>query len=187
MYQASAFFRFNEDKVIEAILYLINNHKHENISCIRAAILLYFADKTHLERYGRTITEDSYIAVTSGIVPEGTYYILNKVYAGKTDLGFHCKGSSLVADRVPDYNEMSESDISILAETLEVFGKLPFWHIMQIARDGVWRKSSNKIGDTSPVDILDIINSVDDEDRRLLQHLMRDSEDPPPLLDPTIY
>ncbi len=38
--------------------------------------MMYFADRLHLERYGRFICGDSYVAMKNGPVPSFTYDIL---------------------------------------------------------------------------------------------------------------
>ena len=56
------------------ILYVAS--KLQETTFHRIVKLLYFADKLHLERYGRFITGDRYIAMEYGPVPSNVYDML---------------------------------------------------------------------------------------------------------------
>ena len=67
-------FRFDQEKAIETIIYLsgyVDNPSHLGI-----CKLLYFADKTSLEKYGRFIFGDDYLAMKAGPVPSGAYDLI---------------------------------------------------------------------------------------------------------------
>jgi uncharacterized phage-associated protein len=177
-------FRADQEKIIESIIYIASAEK-EPMHYMKVAYLIYFADKTHLELYGRTITGDAYIAIFRGIVPARVYInLLNKKY-DEDNPNFHRHYNSVVVDRIVDLNEFSESDIEILDRMVEVYSKFPLWQLQEFAKDSIWRKTWED-GDKTKifqVDILDIIESVDDLDQSLLNHLTRDADDPQPNLD----
>ena len=57
-------FDFNEPKAIETILYLANRISHS--FKYRICKMVYLADKTSLEKYGRLIFGESYSAMKEG-------------------------------------------------------------------------------------------------------------------------
>jgi uncharacterized phage-associated protein len=72
-------FEFNLDKGIEAILYIAQ--KVDDPTFHRISKIMYFADRKHLEKYGRFICGDSYVAMKHGPVPSEIYDILKAVKA----------------------------------------------------------------------------------------------------------
>src|SRR5690606_4362468 len=64
-------FKFNRAAALEAILYLAANSRDATLH--RVFKLLYFAEKQHLEKYGRMITGDAYKAMEYGPVPSKSY------------------------------------------------------------------------------------------------------------------
>lgn len=177
-------FRADQEKIIESIIYIANTEK-EPMHYRKIAYLIYFADKTHLEMYGRTITGDDYIAIHRGVVPARVYInLLNNKY-NEDNLTFHRKYNHIEVDRIVDLNEFSESDIEVLDWMVEVYGGYPLWQLQEFARDSIWRKTWED-GDKTKifkVNSLDIIESVDDDNQTLLDHLTRDADDPPSNLD----
>ena len=69
--------KFNECKTINAILYIAEKLKRKDFHKIFK--ILYFSDREHLNVYGRTITGDTYIAMTDGPVPSNVYDIFKSV------------------------------------------------------------------------------------------------------------
>lgn len=60
------------EKALEVVLYV--SSKTNNLFNIVKT--LYYADKFHLEKYGRLITGDNYIAMEDGPVPSGAYNLI---------------------------------------------------------------------------------------------------------------
>ncbi|CAD5970647.1 hypothetical protein PCC9214_03789 [Planktothrix tepida] len=73
-------FDFNIEKGIESILYILELLENKVQPTIhRVSKFLYFADKEHLEKYGRFIFGDSYYAMKHGPVPSQIYDLLKLV------------------------------------------------------------------------------------------------------------
>ncbi|MBP0020504.1 MAG: SocA family protein [Cyanobacteria bacterium SBLK] len=70
-------FIFNAEKGIEAILYIIKHGTEPTF--LHISKVMYFADRKHLEKYGRFICGDRYIAMKNGPVPSGVYDLLKNV------------------------------------------------------------------------------------------------------------
>jgi uncharacterized phage-associated protein len=67
-------FTANKNKIIEALAWLAN--QREGITFYYIGKILYFADKAHLQQYGRPILGDSYFAPDYGPVPSLAYDML---------------------------------------------------------------------------------------------------------------
>lgn len=68
-------FQVNSDKALESILYLSN--KKPNIDHYHILKMLFYADKEHLNKYGRPIIGDTYIKMDAGPVPSEVLDIIN--------------------------------------------------------------------------------------------------------------
>ena len=58
---------FRKDVAIQAILYIADRIERKDLHKI--CKILYYADQSHLSKYGRSITGDTYIAMEYGPVP----------------------------------------------------------------------------------------------------------------------
>lgn len=66
-------FAVNTDKVVEALTWLAN--KQPGIDIFHACKTLFLADRDHLQKYGRPILGDRYVAMDDGPVPSFAYYV----------------------------------------------------------------------------------------------------------------
>ena len=76
----------NGPKVWEAILHVIREADRRNIRVTQFEILktLFLADRAHLNRYGRPITFDEYVAMQDGPVPSLAYDVLKEAPIGRS-------------------------------------------------------------------------------------------------------
>lgn len=123
-------YTWDVEKTIEVLLYIAERCPDQ----YTALKVLYFADRIHLERYGRLICGDSYVAMRYGPVPSGAYDLV-KLAGGRRYLlleklsveeAFSLQGNSIVPHRPPNLEYLSESDIECLDEAIERFGSLSF-------------------------------------------------------------
>ncbi|MCC8376484.1 hypothetical protein CKY10_11505 [Photorhabdus sp. HUG-39] len=143
--------RFDSEKAIEAILYVASIAPISDV--YHVGKILYFADRLHLERYGRLITGDNYLAMKDGPVAVNAYDII-KVARGdgrfipnKCDVdvirsllsveGRH-GNHQIRALRDFDEDVFSDSDIDCINEAIEKYGNLSFKEIRDISHDSVW-------------------------------------------------
>jgi len=124
-------FIFNPEKALEAILYASRIAPIPDIYHVLK--ILYFADKAHLERYGRFIFGDSYVAMSKGPVPSGAYDIINYVRGKSTVIPFEPAKSafsvfeySIKALREPNLELLSKSDIKCIDEAVAKYGNYDF-------------------------------------------------------------
>jgi uncharacterized phage-associated protein len=109
------------------------------ISQLKALKLVYCADRYHLRKYGRPITNDDYWAMKLGPVPSGTRDIslLNSEYLDERELSYAADyissdGYALISKKPVDNMLFSESDVEALRFSWEVFGQLVRFDIADI-------------------------------------------------------
>ncbi len=168
---AAITFQFNAEKTAEAIIYLAQQMRQPTFMAI--AKLLYFADKTSLELYGRSITGDSYFAMQHGPVPSGAYDMM-KAARDTDSFGFHVEYERHIApDRDANRSRFSESDLQCLAQVIAAYGNYPVWQLRELSHDQAWQKAWATAGGRRSVRIAleDVIATVDDEEGDLLEFL----------------
>jgi len=140
-------FIFKAEKSVETILYIVQNVKQPTFH--RISKIMYFADKAHLEKYGRFICGDSYVAMKHGPVPSGTYDIL-KVTRGNgfsplslvnfTHQAFTIVEKFLVKPLRPALIvHFSDSDLECLDNAIETYGHLSFSQLTDLSHDQAWQ------------------------------------------------
>ncbi len=117
-------FTFEPDKAIEAILYLAQRIPDPTLPSIGK--LMYFSDKTSLERYGRFISGDDYYAMEWGPVPTHNYDLLKEASRGGS-FPFMVQGHVITPSREADTELLSESDIECLDASIRLYGNAPMW------------------------------------------------------------
>src|SRR5947209_12680547 len=124
-------FRFNPEKLVHALAFF-STSVVKDLDTMKAAKLLYFADKLHLTRYGRPILGDDYYCMKHGPIPTLSLNIIQSRIAGTEDADdvemmteyFDVTGSKypqLVAKKMPDMEVFSDTDVEILNEILATY------------------------------------------------------------------
>jgi uncharacterized phage-associated protein len=141
-------FEFDEKAALEAVLYICSKTTRPTYHSI--AKLLYFADCLHLERYGRFICGDSYVAMAWGPVPSAVYDMMKERhpdYRGnvrfpstKGSIEVHGK-HSVRALREPDLDWLSDSDIKCLDEAIKRYGHYDFGKRTKESHALPWEKT----------------------------------------------
>ena len=135
---------FDSRKALEALLYLTEKAPQPSFHSVSK--LFYFADKLHLQRYGRLISGDSYIAMKHGPVPSAIYDMM-KAPTGRVSLpnSDEIVGSLevrnkwyLVALREPSLDLLSASEVECLQESVDSFGSLTFGQLTAKSHDAAW-------------------------------------------------
>jgi uncharacterized phage-associated protein len=169
-------FKFEPEKAIEVILYITHNISDPTYHSINK--ILYFADKTSLENFGRFICGDTYYAMKHGPVPSNTYDLMKEA-PPNGEYGFTVENDRKVIPlRAPDLEKLSESDIECLEQVIKLYGQTPYWKKTQDSHDDAWKKAWDARGDKQsnlmPVEsIVELLE--DDED--LLEHLLRSHDE----------
>ena len=171
-------FNFNIDKGIESILYIIGNGAQPTFHHVSK--VLYFADKEHLEKYGRFICGDSYIAMKNGPVPSGVYDLL-KLARGDLPSYFHPPKE--VEDKILDAFKIlgrygidikrnsnndffSDSDKECINSSIKKYGNISFKQLTDLSHDKAWESA-----DQNDIMELDHIIATLDNAEALSEHL----------------
>ncbi len=129
-------FTFDAQKALEVILYVAQRTPAPDV--IHICKTLYFADRQHLEEYGRFICGDEYVAMKNGPVPSGAYDLLRAVNQAEPAVPFIRRGNRIFPNREADLSMLSESDIECLDQAISEYGALPFNELSQRSHDAAW-------------------------------------------------
>jgi uncharacterized phage-associated protein len=175
-------FDFEIEKGIESVLYILELLENKVQPTLhRVSKVLYFADKEHLERYGRLIFGGSYCAMKHGPVPSQIYDLLKLV---RGDLSPSLQPSPEISQQVlnafkivdkhdikklrePNTDFLSESDIECLEHSATKYGSLSFTELTELSHDQAWKSSADG---NDIIDVEDIIKTFDNSEE-LLEHL----------------
>lgn len=144
----------NTQKAIEAVLWIIKNGESNMYNIWK---ILFAAEKFHINKYGRPITGDKYIAMEYGTVPSWLY---DASKIKKQGVGFFKEGNSLMPERDPLTDFLSESDLEALAHGIQEYSGLNFKQVMdKNHREPAWIKNYEQRGesDSAPIPFEDII------------------------------
>lgn len=135
-------FDFDHRKATQALNYFAAK-AGGGINKMKALKLVYFADKYHLRKYGRLVTNDTYFAMGYGPVPsgvkdlaEGSDFLGNgeKEYASKY-LNRQMDSRDLCSARPVDEEALSESDVEALAFAWDKFGHLDQFQLAELTHE----------------------------------------------------
>jgi len=119
----------DREKIQESILYLLS--RKARLTQFQIGKALYFADLYHLNKYGRPVTFDNYVAMRKGPVPSLAYDALKPdfnyraAFGGErpwtwTPSGNHPEANEFTASREPDSDALSETDHEALRLGLKI-------------------------------------------------------------------
>ena len=136
---------FDKDKAIEAILYVAD--RVPNGDLYKTLKVLLFADRSHLEKHGRFITGDTYLAMEYGPVPSNTYDIIKHV-RGDGAFGppeaiesFQVEGRNIIPSRPANEELFSISDLKCIEESLEENKDLGFTALKEKSHDHIYKSA----------------------------------------------
>lgn len=154
---------FDREKAIEATLFIANLLPKPTKHSISK--MFYLADKLHLQKYGRLISGDRYIAMEYGPVPSAIYDMM-KVSAGQNRIdpdtddfileAFTVSKYDIVLKRVAETDVLSESEIECIQEAVYQNGKKSFGELTDMTHDSAWKATE----ENQPIALLDIANTL---------------------------
>ena len=157
-------FEFDYEKTVAAALYIVSKNLPE-LTMAKLFKLLYFSDKDHLVRHGRTITGDRYVAMKDGPVPSSLYDLFKEMRGNPTsrEAVFLSKNIQsvpstfeyprLTASGTIDPMQLSVSDIASLDRILFEFGQFTFLRLRALTHETpAWENAwSERKTDSEPM------------------------------------
>lgn len=146
-------FKFDENKAIAIFLYVAKKLHDEHVKTDLHKIfkIIYFADQKHMVKYGRPVLiGDDYIAMKNGPVPSKVYDITKIVRGGALPIRYEGKAYSeyfkMIGHYVtpltePDIEELSESDIRCLDESIYENKSLGFDELTVKSHDSAYNSA----------------------------------------------
>lgn len=139
--------------------------------------LMYFSDKTSLEKYGRFISGDDYYALEWGPVPTHTYDLLKEAAKGG-DFPFRVEGHAVIPSEEADTDLLSESDVERLSASVRLYGNAPMWKRHEDSADAAYKQAWEQRGNSKSVRIpIESIASLLDDADELIEFLAHRGSD----------
>lgn len=131
-------FQFNKDKANAVILYLAQ--QDYGISKMRLLKYVFFADLYHINKYGRPILGDKYVAMDNGPVLSKLYDMLKhstKDYQIEHNM-------IIVPNSEPDLDYLSKSDIEALDYALKEYSQYETLQMSALTHEyASWKRARN--------------------------------------------
>lgn len=139
---------FKKEQTINALIYIVEQ-MGGSVDMHKAFKTLYFADRSHLSKYGRSITGDDYIAMSFGPVPSKTDDMMKAVrgdsYFSHTSQSEELRGYFsfvnkyvFTANKPCDKDCLSGSDMECLDEAISVTKDKSFGELTNLSHGFAW-------------------------------------------------
>lgn len=129
---------FNYRKATQALDYFAEK-SGGTINKMKALKLVYFADRYHLRKYGRLVTNDTYFAMDNGPVASGAKDLAEESdFTGREAQNYasnYIEASAkydYACKKPTDKTELSSSDVEALDYAWDKFGDLDEWAIVTL-------------------------------------------------------
>lgn len=159
---------FRKEESIHSILYILNKLGGK-CDIHKLSKILYFADEEHLAKYGRSITEDTYIAMQYGPVPSRIYDIFKAL---RPDSFFHFNlgdisdyisdsdGRFIIANQEADMDFLSDSELECLDNAINKCRYMTFDQLIAISHDYAWNHTARD----GQIDVSDILREAGEDE-----------------------
>jgi uncharacterized phage-associated protein len=157
-------------KILAPCLYVLN--KTGRISKHHLSKILYFADKSHVAKYGRTLSGQKYIAMQNGPVPSQIYDFIKHVQGISAGhfltehvqyvdffIGFEPK-YYVFAKVEADMQFLSISAVNALDESIAKYRNSSFALRTDESHDAAWQEAWNRPGRDKEMSIIEIAKSA---------------------------
>jgi uncharacterized phage-associated protein len=162
-------FAFDKRKAEETVIYVAL--KAPIPDRFHICKIIYFADKYHLQHYGRFIFGDRYIAMKNGPVPSGAYDVI-KAADETLPQKLATNDFDVIALRDPDLSLFSESDLEALDTAIAEYGKMSFNRLSLLSHDEAWKATTQdgelvRLGGRIPIEFIKITGMMPNPDALL--------------------
>jgi len=141
-----------DSNIILECFYYLSKKVNAPIEKLAAIKLLFFADRYHLRKYGRLISEDTYYALPHGPVASNSLNIINEVMDGhnagsdKVYLDKQTNTSFMAVSSQHELEYLSDSDIEALDFVIDNFSKYDAWELRNLTHEyPEWRRYKNTL------------------------------------------
>jgi uncharacterized phage-associated protein len=148
-------FRFAPEKLVQSIAFFADRGIRD-LDKMKAAKLLFHADKYHLLKYGRPVIGDQYACMEYGPVPSASLNVMNDVLAHDphfppvakdlfdeyltVEKALFKKYPVFRAKKEPDLDVFSDSDIEALEYAREKYGSKTSWQLSEdLHEETAWK------------------------------------------------
>lgn len=160
-------FNVNIKKALEAVLFIASNCKEVGFHTI--CKLCFYADEYHLNKYGRPVIGDNYVALQYGPVPTTIYDILKEdpllfEVLGEENQPFIVQkvGSKpiVIPQRQADLDYFSKSDIEAIKYAISKYADLSFGELTEVSHSHPAWKNAGACSQMNYEDFIDP-NNID--------------------------
>lgn len=137
--------------ILESVYYLAKK-SNAPVDKLAAIKLLFFADRYHLRKYGRLISNDTYYALPHGPVPSNTLDIINCAMRGDTTgvakqyIKLNQGNSFNAVEEDYELDYLSDSDIEALDFVMDKFSSLSTWALRDLTHEyPEWKRYKNTL------------------------------------------
>lgn len=150
----------NYPKTVEALLYLMELAGEKRLDQYKLGKALFFADREHLNAFGRPITFCNYAAMKDGPVPSEAYSLLKgepikgaeQIETPWQALNLRDNIFNYVPERVANRRKLSVSDLETLETAYEFVKDKSFGEIRNVTHDdGAYSEAWDRRGDKNSV------------------------------------
>ena len=154
--------KFDQWKALHALLFVVT-HLPKPANVYNVLKCLYYADREHLQEYGRQIYGETFYALEHGPVPSAAYEII-KYANGRAnwDLQFpealemlDVNDIYVSARGAPDTDLLSRSDMACLLEASRKYGTMPFSRLKKLSHKGKAFENADPNGEMKLDDLID--------------------------------
>jgi len=166
-------FNFNYKKATQELNYFATK-QGGRINKLKALKLVYLADRYHLRKYGRLITNDVYFAMNYGPVPSGVKDIAEaSEFLGEIEKNYSSRyltqASRLMLESIKHVDEdvFSDSDMEALDFVWQKFGHLAQFGLAKLTHAYPEWKKHNKALDLDSRIQMDLEDFLEDPDTNI--------------------
>lgn len=159
-------FKVNYQKCTQSLNFF-SQKEGGQINKMKALKLVFFADRYHLRKYGRLLTNDSYMAMEHGPVPsttkdiaESNDYLNDDIKKYSQEFVDPIDNLTLSSTNNVDESVLSESDLEALNFAWDTFGHLDQFELRDVTHHyPEWLKFKDRVscGSCYQMDLLDFL------------------------------
>lgn len=145
---------FSYKKATQSLAFFSQKEIENTLDKLKALKLIYFADRYHLRKFGRTITNDEYYAMDYGPVASGTKDILEmSTFLDRHENDYASKflepqkaNKNIKAINPVDYSELSVSEIEALNFVWDKLGSRDNFYLVDLTHQyPEWKKHEEQL------------------------------------------